>query len=69
MTKLATLSERRLMTMSEIVARLGVSLRKGWRLASSDKGFPRAIKVGTRGTRFDSHEFERYLDQLRTAKK
>jgi predicted DNA-binding transcriptional regulator AlpA len=65
MSKQAPALERRLLTMAEVAARLGVSIRKAWRLAASSQDFPKAVKVGSRGTRFDSTEFEQYLRHLR----
>lgn len=57
--------EYRLLTIADIAARLGVSVRKAWRLAAADPGFPKSIRIGSRGTRFDPNEFDEYLALLR----
>lgn len=54
-----------LLSMVEVSTRLGVSVRKCWRLLASDPDFPEPIQIGERGTRFDARAVERYIDRLR----
>ena len=61
----STAQESRLLTIADIAARLGVSVRKAWRIAAAEPDFPKSIRIGSRGTRFDSNEFDAYLALLR----
>jgi predicted DNA-binding transcriptional regulator AlpA len=54
----------RLLTVNELAGRLGVSVRKCWRLVHTDDRFPRPVKVGIRGTRFREIDADKYVARL-----
>lgn len=54
----------RLITVSEVAEKLGVSTRLVWRMSASKPGFPKPVKVGDRTTRWKLHEVESYLHNL-----
>jgi excisionase family DNA binding protein len=58
-------SPKRLVTIPEVAARLGVSVRKTWRLVAEGK--LKTVRVGARGTRVIEGELERFIEELSAA--
>ena len=54
----------RLVTIPEVAARLGVSVRKTWRLVAEGK--LKTVRVGARGTRVIEGEVDRFIEELAT---
>lgn len=53
----------RLLTIDELAGRLGISVRKAWRMVTAGE-LPSPVKVGQRGTRFREEDIERYIASL-----
>jgi excisionase family DNA binding protein len=49
-------------TIPEVAARLGVSVRKTWRLVAEGK--LKTVRVGARGTRVIESDVDRFIEQL-----
>ena len=58
-------SPKRLVTIPEVATRLGVSVRKTWRLVAEGK--LKTVRVGARGTRVIESDLERFIEQLDTS--
>jgi predicted DNA-binding transcriptional regulator AlpA len=56
---------RRMLTVADVAGKVGVSSRKIWRMISDPGiGFPRPVRIGSRGTRWCSDEIEAFLARL-----
>jgi excisionase family DNA binding protein len=62
LTQSASASLTRLVTIPEVAARLGVSVRKTWRLVAEGK--LKTVRVGVRGTRVIESDLERFIEEL-----
>ncbi len=57
----------RLLTIREVADRLGVSIRKVYRMVAAEPGFPKPVRVGTRSTRFLEGAIGGYIASLESA--
>lgn len=55
-------TERRALTVKEVADRLGISVRKVWRMISV--GDLSSFKIGARGTRILNTTLEEFMDRL-----
>jgi excisionase family DNA binding protein len=61
-TPLTIVSGTRLLTVPQVAERLGISVRKTWRLIS--KGDLSTVKIGERGTRIIESAVDAYIGKL-----
>jgi excisionase family DNA binding protein len=57
-------SQKRLVTIPQVAERLGISVRKTWRLVA--EGTFKTVRVGARGTRIFENDVERFIEELPT---
>jgi excisionase family DNA binding protein len=57
-------SSQRLITVREVAGRLGVSVRKTWRLIA--EGQLKTVRVGARGTRILDSDVDFFIERLRS---